>query len=548
MNRIDSIPADDRARERTRTTSHTVTGAPSVADDPLKELLTRRQPFGPIATPKTVDGDFFCAIFDKSNRLYQSMKARPTLIIGRRGAGKTAFLSAHNFGDRYSFSVTLDPDEEFPRMMRRIEQRLPGVIPEEVSLLWTNLLWGTVFNELVQRYERKFPAPCLLLSKYLEAAGIRRGMSLYAVMKALLNAVLKLNAKLQIIADAVDELAVEGVNFDVARKTAVALMKEQGLRSVILIDSLEQFPLHEDRMRNAMAGLLKAVGSFNQPGSPCEVRCCLPSELYPRLLTLSSNVQKDFQSNIVLQWTARELLHLAALRYRRFVRLYGDDRRVREVDSIDMNSDQGVRSLWQALTPEKITNRLGQEEYTIPYIMRHTQLLPRQLLLYLNEIGCSCFDKDTGDFRFREDSIIAGIRSVEHMVSQGIFDGYKQVFPQAQRLCEVLIPNFGVVFTIGEFQKQFRRLQGRLPESESYDEALKILIQIGAVGVVTDETTSYINGIFEYTIPSRLNYGTDDRFCIHPVFLEEYRVAQNVDPKTFKPVYPHGSQVESVLG
>jgi hypothetical protein len=519
----------------------------ATADDPLKELLTRRQPFGPIATPKAVDEDFFCAIFDKSNRLYQAIKARPTLIIGRRGAGKTAFLGAHNFNERYSFSITLDPDEEFPRMMRRIEQRLPGVIPEEVSLLWTSLLWGTVFNELVQRYEKKFPGPCLILSKYLDAAGIRRGMSLYAVMKALLNAVLKLNAKLQVIADAVDELAVEGINFDQARKTAIELMKAQELRAIILIDSLEQFPLHEERMRNAMGGLLKAVGSFNQPGLPCEVRCCLPSELYPRLLTLSSNVQKDFQSNIVLQWSARELLHLAGLRYRRFVRLYGDDRRASEIEAIDLNSDRGMRSIWRLLAPEKITNRLGQEEYTIPYIMRHTQLLPRQLLLYLNEIGSNCFDRNTGEFRFSEEGIIKGVRSVEHMVCEGIFNGYLQVFPDAPRLCEVLLPNFGVAFTIGEFQKQFRRLQGRLPDIGDHDEALKILIQIGAVGVVADETASYINGTFEYTIPSRLNYGTQDRFCIHPVFLEEYRIAQNVDRKTFKPVYPHGSQIESVL-
>src|SRR5262249_2014316 len=135
----------------------------------------------------------------------------------------------------------------------------------------------------------------------------------------------------------------------------------------------------------------------------------------------------------------------------------------------------------------------------------------------------------------------------EHMVCEGIFNGYLQVFPQAPRLCEVMLPNFGIVFTIGEFQKQFRRLQGRLQGFQDHDEALKMLIQIGAVGVVTDETGSYINGTFEYTIPSRLNYGAEDRFCIHPVFLEEYRIAQNVDPKTFKPVYPHGSQIESVF-
>jgi hypothetical protein len=44
-----------------------------------------------------------------------------------------------------------------------------------------------------------------------------------------------------------------------------------------------------------------------------------------------------------------------------------------------------------------------------------------------------------------------------------------------------------------------------------------------------------------------LNYGTGDRFCIHPVFLQEYRITQNVDPKTFKPVYPRGSLMENVF-
>lgn len=547
MDSVKSISEGALSQDRSRAGIDPALSSDPTHDAPLRELLTRRQPFGPIATPKSVDRDLFCAIFDKSNRLYQGMKTRPTLIVGRRGAGKTALLNAHSFGDRYSFSVTLDPDEEFPRMIRRIEQMLPGVIPEEVALLWNNLLWGTVFTELVRRYDRRFPGQCFVLSKYLDAAGIRKGMSLYAVMKALLNAVLKLNAKLKVIADAVDELSVDGINFDQARKTAIELMKSENLRAVILIDSLEQFPLNEERMRNALSGLLKAVGAFNQPGLPCEVRCCLPSELYPRLLNLSSNVQKDFQSNILLQWSGRELLHLAGLRYRRFVRLYGDPRRADDLDAIDMNTAQGIRSLWRALAPEKIVNGLGQTEYTIPYIIRHTQLLPRQLLLYLNEIGCRSFDRDMGEFRFREDRVVEGVRAIEHMVCEGVFNGYLQVFPQAPKLCEVLLPNFAPVFTLGEFHKNFRRQQGKLAEFEDHDEALKLLIQIGAVGVVAGETSSYVSGTFEYAIPSKLNYGADDRFCIHPVFLEEYRVARNLDPATFKPIYPHGSHIESML-
>ncbi len=41
--------------------------------------------------------------------------------------------------------------------------------------------------------------------------------------------------------------------------------------------------------------------------------------------------------------------------------------------------------LFNEFFPDTVVNQIGFEEPTIAYILRHTQLLPRQLLLILNE-------------------------------------------------------------------------------------------------------------------------------------------------------------------
>ena len=77
-----------------------------------------------------------------------------------------------------------------------------------------------------------------------------------------------------------------------------------------------------------------------------------------------------------------------------------------------------------------------------------------------------------------------------------------------------------------------------------YHDTLSHLVEIGAAGVVTGEGGRYVKGTFEYTILNSLCYGGENRFCIHPIFSQEYRSAENSDPEATRQICPSGSEVD----
>ena len=521
-----------------------VFGAAEARERVLCKLLHPDQPFGPVASPEIDDREIFDRLFDRRNSISEGLRKGPAMIIGRRGAGKTAFLNSFHFDPAYDVVVSLQSDDSFPKMVRTIEGNLPvNVLAEEVSLLWTNLLWGAVFAALLEAHRDEAHDELADVTRYLEGIGVRQGMTPYRIMRTILKAIEAMNEKFKVLIDTIEEMAPDGVTFAEAQAVATRFLDRRGLKAIVLIDSLEQFPLDEPSMANALTGLLRAVGRFNQPGQPCQIRCCLPSELYPRLITLSSNPLKDFASHIVLSWQPHELFHLAALRYASFLGLYFPAVYERRFKSIDLTTRKGVRRFWQQVLPNELSNEYGLAEDTLAYLMRHTQLLPRHLLLHLNAIAKRTLSEGDDSHVFAEAAVLAGVRDTEHMIVEEIFNGYKQVYPQARALCRKLLPNLAMRFELGEFHKQFNRNRKSLEDVVDYHDALAVLMEIGAVGVVTGDNERYIEGAFGYALPNRLHHRADDRFCVHPIFVREYRVPGPAG-EAVRPIYPSGSEVE----
>ena len=71
----------------------------------LNRILTTREPFGPADSESVFEAGLAGVdkLFDRSNLIYAqtTCASRPTYIIGRKGAGKTAFL----FGSTMNYSV-----------------------------------------------------------------------------------------------------------------------------------------------------------------------------------------------------------------------------------------------------------------------------------------------------------------------------------------------------------------------------------------------------------------------------------------------------------
>ena len=137
----------------------------------LQEIITEDKPFGPSAS-EDAGNELFEQIFDHTNSAYKRLKQQPSLIVGRRGSGKTALLYGLQYETKYVKSIVVPPEKAFSKIIERIDQQLSeNTLVETVSDLWINLIWICIFSELIEKYQNKYPVQVETIKSYLHKLG-----------------------------------------------------------------------------------------------------------------------------------------------------------------------------------------------------------------------------------------------------------------------------------------------------------------------------------------------------------------------------------------
>lgn len=508
-------------------------------DEILKKYIKHGTAFGPIdaGVIKQEHAAVLRQLFDPHNKIFNALKSNPSLIIGRRGSGKTSYLHSVLIESDYRIVEEIKASKTFSQIVEAIEKSLPAsFLSESVSDVWEELFYFALISEVANKFQahhREFR----LLSDYLAKHDLAGAATIDAFLWKVVRSLQERSDShlLGAVAAVVEE--VTGVSFDKAKALAIDVLKENDERAILLVDSLEHYPTSIESVAQATSGLLKCVGQFNERNDQLNVRLCLPAELYHVFLDISSNPLKDFSNSLTLHWVAGELLSIAAHRFILYLKLYFKEEYAKS-SAYNLTLRSQVQDFLRSYLPAQITNRLGIQEDVVAYILRHTQLQPRHVLMYCNSI----FEQErkvnpTNYPRITEESVRAGIASIEHRLCDETFSGYKTIYPMARAVCEACIPELPLVFSHSEAQKVFTRRGKQASGFKDYWEFRRLLIECGIVGRVASETDRYIVGRFEYTEPHKLVVGTEDTLCLHPVFAEVFhfrRVGAN------KAIYPYG--------
>jgi hypothetical protein len=510
--------------------------------DTLRPYITKDEPFGPIDSvdidPK--DTEVMNRLFERHNWIYKNLHQRPSIIMGRKGSGKTYYLRTVFFDKQYDFYTEI----RTAHLLGHISSVIQGmtgnaVFPETLAELWETILWTCVLSE-IRQYQLLSAEKQAVVNAYLERVGIQENDTVDDVLWKLANLfdeVLRSEPR-----DGVSEVLrrVDRVAFDHARSVVADSLRSSKKNFVILMDSLDDFRLDIDSVSHSLQGLLKFVGSMNKPRDVVDIRFCLPSELFHRIIRISSNPNKDFRRALKLQWTASELILIGAQRLMYYLALYYPEF-LRSIGPLDLTKRTDALMLFSKVLPEKISNQAGFQEETMSYILRHTQLLPRHFLMLLNSIF-----KDAGSernpFPISQEKIISGVRKVEEFIVSEIFVAFRLIHPTSELTCKRCLPELGHQFTVGELHQVYTRHGKAVFGGESMFEFQRMLIEIGALGRVIPgkETDLYIKGNFEYTVSHELAISHDDKLCIHPLFSGIFRKSEAKD----RPVYPYGSILE----
>jgi hypothetical protein len=209
--------------------------------------------------------------------------------------------------------------------------------------------------------------------------------------------------------------------------------------------------------------------------------------------------------------------------------------------SLNMNDISDVKTLFGMLLPPIITNGIGIPEEPLAYIFRHTQLLPRHFLIYLNKIITQSAKRQSILSGLSEKCIIEGIQKTENLVAREVLNAFEHRYITAKEVCEKVIPELPFHFTRGELQRVFNIRGKAAMGTDDFYSFLRMLVEIGAIGRVFSKSERYIKGRFEYTSPYKLGISSADTLCLHPVFAGVFQ-AQISDPRVA--VMPYGASMD----
>lgn len=531
---------------------------PQSIDDRIRQYVTKDAPLGPSDAARITDTEVAAHLFDPHNQSFNSLLRKDlSVVIGRRGSGKTALLNSYKyvpylgkiapkkFGSdfrAYGIVIEISAYKKFQEMQRRVVRDGAFRPIEAVVDDWEKLIVDYFLATLVSVSGKlaKEDPNLLGIQKYLrqdqtdDENGLRQdvwGKKLWSMVRGLWNSEDK---------DSTDYLSREDVldiasNYLLSRKT----------KAVIIFDSMDEYPIGNASFDRTIGALVRFITHFNTRYDQIKIKLGLPSEIFPEVQKSSGNPLKDLVSFDQVQWTAMELMQIAAYRYRLFLSLY-DPEFGDELRDLNLNKRDEVHQFWTRFFPEKQKNRYEVNEDAMTYVMRHTQLLPRQFLMILHAIVVSSHRLTGGYRQFHAEQVRKSIEEMEPIIAGEIFGAFKHVYPFAEVIGRAVFGNLPTVFSYDKLEDHWRKRGRHLMLKVNSDFEMvhfcEMLIRMGILGLVSDETELYFNAKFGYGSLMPFNIGRGNQLCLHPIFSKYFNASGN---EKRKPISPQGVTIDA---
>lgn len=492
----------------------------------MAESLTDRvmtgRPFGDADCETEIErlqSDYSDYFFSETAFNSPALDPRTYLIVGRRGSGKTALANYFGFQNRLRDASAIDVDEPeiFEHVMLAASDR-PGFSAalhvNNVAAIWDVILWSIVFRELADRH------PAIARGCWF---GRERGpvtKFVFSVLEGMLERCLSVDAK--DLARGLREILHDPV-FDAAKKAALEVAATKPV--IVSVDSLEHYEIDNEEMMQATAALVQCASKFNRRYAEkgIHVKVFLSGEVYPYLVeSVITNPLKFAKDPVFLVWRTKDLMRLICWRFYRF--LQGADLlRAESRGTIRWRNPRDVRTkMWDPYFGRELQNRAGLPEKTFPYVLRHTHLRPRQVIVLCNHIAERA--RRRANFPVLErDDIICGVQTGELELANELINSYSQVYPQAGRIVDAL-RGLPPVFGGNQLDKIAPKTASEWPGNYSPVNFRSLIAQLGVVGRVEAKKDHYVEAAFEYSVRDRLALQSDDECAIHPMFYQRLHV------------------------
>jgi len=462
--------------------------------------------------------DYKDLYFDQTPFNEAARAANAYLIIGRRGSGKTALAQSFSFRHEGAAPIYISVDN--PRTYREVLADVSGDSqqPRDVSVarlchVWEYTIWRLIETELREVYSPRQPDASSRVKRILE--------DLYAL---LFSEEVEFEDSDDRLVDLLSNSELEKIKRDAKR-----IAKSRPI--IVVLDTLEKYDLTDENLINAVAALIQFSEDFNQDFSSdnIHIKTLMSGEVFPHLEEeVLDNPSKSIRDQVFLLWRPRDLLRLIAWRFYLYLSLHKQLRQESQ-HSINWSSyDDVLEKMWIPYFGEYVTNGRGIREHTFPYVLRHTQMRPRQLIILCNSIAAATQQNKHSTFPvMHETDIVAGVKAAEDRLATEVINSFSAAYKNIAGILDSL-QGCPMNFPGKELDRRAHHTASEWPVGDYGQSAFRRLVaELGIVGRVRKRTENVIDAEFEYSIPRRLSLMQSDDCVIHPMFYSRFNVNLN---------------------
>jgi len=226
-----------------------------------KDGLTDLEPFGEADCESELKvmgpSEYSKYYFDHTRFNREALNPKVFLIIGRRGAGKTALSQFFSFQQLMPNVTTIEVDEPaaFQQLMSKMAESAASTreiaIPRLVKI-WEFVIWSTIFWQLQERDSRIKAAVLFVDPSDHVSTFIRQ------VLKFLVSKFLEADN------DLADELEDFISNERIQRAKRAVLELVKGTKVIIALDTMENYAVRDESMMRSMGALIQCASSFSR--------------------------------------------------------------------------------------------------------------------------------------------------------------------------------------------------------------------------------------------------------------------------------------------
>lgn len=516
------------------------------------DILSPDEPFGP------PDADLLFAraserayeLIDRTNVVFaRAAQSRPVYLVGRKGAGKTAFLkgSFHDNDVAFEELVSGSVYSKYLGFIQRFQERHAPLFADQLADVWSTLFNHVAIFHVCKTARASDPTDALqTLWDYHQGAHLAE-RDATKVVEQLLATMKELSDGMPAGADVAEltaKLSSGGRSYTEARSALQTISASRGYCVVILMDNLEDLHSRLYDVGPALQGLFRSVARSvaNEEAATFDLQLCLPSEPFDDIQAMSASPEKDFRRVLPIYWSARELLHLVSTRLGKYLEAHHPEELADLERAGKARYGNDAAALLRTALPPRMVNPLGIPEDPVAYVLRHTQLLPRHAIELLNAVFRSRAN-GSRPWAVTQEAIIAGTRTAERTIVAGILNAYSGNYPEIRRGINALANRVPIRLQASKLRTTFNQAGIRKATGMEFVEFLQMLFTVGAIGVFTNETNRYYEAQFQYTFASPLTAveGEDD-LCLHPLFTR-HLLAQSLGRMRgrTKVTYPYGT-------